>query len=97
MNNSFELVLGESILAFTEKERVISECYRILQKDGKLVVIEMIIDRHIDKGVGREIAQLYGMKELLTESEWVQLFQKQILSGLLLLAVVQLQKQSLLI
>ena len=50
LNNSFELVLGESILAFTEKERVISECYRVLQKDGKLVVIEMIIDRHIGKG-----------------------------------------------
>ena len=76
LNNSFELVLGESILAFTEKERVISECYRVLQKDGKLVVIEMIIDRHIGKGEEEKIAQLYGMKELLTESEWVQLFQK---------------------
>ena len=50
LNNSFEFVLGESIIAFTDKERVISECYRVLQQDGKLVVIEMIIDRHIDKG-----------------------------------------------
>ena len=49
LHDSFEFVLGESILAFTEKEKVISECYRVLQKDGKFVVIEMIIDRHIDK------------------------------------------------
>ncbi|MBJ8116476.1 MULTISPECIES: class I SAM-dependent methyltransferase [Bacillus] len=76
LNDSFELVLGESILAFTEKERVISECYRVLQKDGKLVVIEMIIDRHIEKSEEETISRLYGMKELLTEIEWVQLFQK---------------------
>ncbi|HDR6244195.1 TPA: class I SAM-dependent methyltransferase [Bacillus cereus] len=76
LNNSFEFVLGESIIAFTDKERVISECYRVLQQDGKLVVIEMIIDRHIDKGEEEKITQLYGMKELLTENEWVQLFQK---------------------
>ncbi|BCD30536.1 hypothetical protein BC30102_3572 [Bacillus cereus] len=76
LHDSFEFVLGESILAFTEKERVISECYRVLQKDGKLVVIEMIIDRHIEKSEEEKIARLYGMNELLTENEWVQLFQK---------------------
>lgn len=76
LNDSFEFVLGESILAFTDKERVISECYRVLQQDGMLVVIEMIIDRPIGKGEEEKIAQLYGMKELLTENEWVQLFKK---------------------
>ncbi|MHA4163335.1 class I SAM-dependent methyltransferase [Bacillus cereus] len=76
LHDSFEFVLGESILAFTEKERVISECYRVLQKDGKLVVIEMIINAHIGREEEEKIARLYGMKELLTENEWVQLFQK---------------------
>ncbi|KAA0763778.1 class I SAM-dependent methyltransferase [Bacillus sp. SH5-2] len=76
LNDSFEFVLGESILAFTDKERAISECYRVLQKSGKLVVIEMIIDTHIEKKEEGKITQLYGMKELLTEREWVQLFQK---------------------
>ncbi|MBE7120740.1 class I SAM-dependent methyltransferase [Bacillus cereus] len=76
LHDSFELVLGESILAFTNKEKVISECYRVLQWDGKLVVIEMIIDRHIDKKEEEKIVQLYGMQELLTEDEWIYLFQK---------------------
>ncbi|PGZ08003.1 SAM-dependent methyltransferase [Bacillus cereus] len=76
LNDSYELVLGESILAFTNKAKVISECYRVLQKNGKLVVIEMIIDTHIEKNEEDKIAQLYGMKEVLTENEWVQLFQK---------------------
>ncbi|WP_242235409.1 class I SAM-dependent methyltransferase [Bacillus cereus group sp. BfR-BA-01316] len=76
LHDSFELVLGESILAFTNKGKVISECYRVLQKDGKLVVIEMIIDRHIEKNEEEKIVQLYGMKELLTEDEWIHLFQK---------------------
>ncbi|MBE5106279.1 methyltransferase domain-containing protein [Bacillus thuringiensis] len=74
LSDSFELVLGESILAFTNKEKVIQECYRVLEKNGKLVVIEMIIERHIDKKEEEKIVQLYGMKELLTENEWIHLF-----------------------
>ncbi|QWH38476.1 class I SAM-dependent methyltransferase [Bacillus mycoides] len=74
LHDSFELVLGESILAFTNKEKVISECYRVLQKDGKLVVIEMITEKHIEKKEEEKIGQLYGMKEVLTENEWVHLF-----------------------
>lgn len=60
LNDSFEFVLGESILAFTDKERVISECYRVLQKSGKLVVIEMIIDTHIEKKRKKKLPSYMG-------------------------------------
>jgi hypothetical protein len=36
----------------------------------------MIINAHIGREEEEKIAQLYGMNELLTESEWIQLFQK---------------------
>ncbi|KFN03786.1 class I SAM-dependent methyltransferase [Bacillus clarus] len=75
-DEKFELILGESILAFTNKEQSIPECYRVLQKNGKLVVIEMIIENHIAKEDEEKIVQLYGMKQLLMEKEWVHLFQK---------------------
>ena len=75
LNDKFDLVLGESVLAFTNKERAIPECYRVLQKNGKLVVIEMIIERHLPKGEEDKIMQLYGLKELQTEMEWMNRFQ----------------------
>ncbi|KEK22267.1 class I SAM-dependent methyltransferase [Bacillus gaemokensis] len=77
LDEEFEFVLGESILAFTNKEQSIPECYRVLQKNGKLVVVEMIIEKHITKEEEEKILQLYGMQQLLTEDEWVRLFQKE--------------------
>ncbi|EEM04833.1 Methyltransferase type 11 [Bacillus pseudomycoides] len=75
LNEKFDLVLGESVLAFTNKEQVIPECYRVLQKNGKLVVIEMIIEKHLTKEEEEKILQFYGIKELHTEKEWIDLFQ----------------------
>ncbi len=75
LNEQFDLVLGESVLAFTNKEQVIPECYRVLQKNGKLVVIEMIIEKHLTKEEEDKIIQLYGIKELQTETEWIDVFQ----------------------
>ncbi|AWC33134.1 class I SAM-dependent methyltransferase [Bacillus cytotoxicus] len=75
-DETFELVLGESILAFTNKEQSIPECYRVLQNNGKLVVIEMVLESPLDKEAETTILQLYGMEELLTETEWIHLFQK---------------------
>ncbi|PFE05013.1 class I SAM-dependent methyltransferase [Bacillus cereus] len=74
-DEQFDLVLGESVLAFTNKEQVIPECYRVLRKNGKLIVIEMIIEKHITKEEEDKIIQLYGIKELQTETEWIDLFQ----------------------
>ncbi len=80
-DETFELVLGESILAFTNKEQSIPECYRVLQNNGKLVVIEMVLESPLDKEAETTILQLYGMEELLTETEWIHLFQKSKLSA----------------
>ena len=40
LNNSFELVLGESILAFTEKERVISSAIVYYRKTVSLLSLK---------------------------------------------------------
>ncbi|MDM5155724.1 class I SAM-dependent methyltransferase [Bacillus sp. DX1.1] len=76
-DRQFHLVLGESVLAFTNKEQVISECYRVLQDAGKLVVIEMVIENHLAQEEEKKLLQIYGMQQLLTEKEWLHLFQKE--------------------
>ncbi|ENQ3078203.1 methyltransferase domain-containing protein [Bacillus cereus] len=72
----FHIVLGESVLAFTNKRKAINECYRVLQRGGALLVIEMITEQHLPVHEEEQIVTLYGMEQLLTEQEWISLFQE---------------------
>ncbi|HDX9579982.1 TPA: methyltransferase domain-containing protein [Bacillus pseudomycoides] len=72
----FHIVLGESVLAFTNKRKTIDGCYRVLQQDGVLLVIEMVAEQHLSVHEEEQIIDLYGMEQLLTEWEWVTLFQE---------------------
>ncbi|MGG2065126.1 class I SAM-dependent methyltransferase [Bacillus sp. S14(2024)] len=72
----FHIVLGESVLAFTNKRKAINECYRVLQYGGALLVIELVIEHHLPVHEEKNIVTLYGMEELLTEQEWVILFKQ---------------------
>lgn len=73
-NKQFHIVLGESVFAFTKKEKAVEECYRVLKEEGMLVCIEMVIEQHIKKQDEERIAAVYGIDEILTESEWLKVF-----------------------
>ncbi|SFC89174.1 Methyltransferase domain-containing protein [Bacillus sp. 491mf] len=72
----FHIVLGESVLAFTNKRKTIDECYRVLQRGGVLLVIELVAEQHLSIHEEAQIMTLYGMEQLLTEHEWIALFQE---------------------
>ncbi|MDC2866567.1 class I SAM-dependent methyltransferase [Bacillus sp. BP-3] len=75
-DEAFHIVLGESVLAFTNKRKAIDECYRVLQRGGVLLVIEMVTEQHLSVREEEQIITLYGMEQLLTEQEWTALFQE---------------------
>ncbi|MFD0770305.1 class I SAM-dependent methyltransferase [Bacillus sp. CGMCC 1.60114] len=75
-DEQFHIVLGESVLAFTNKKKAINECYRVLQCGGFLLVIELVTERHLPMHEENNILTLYGMEALLTEQEWIALFQQ---------------------
>ncbi|CAG9613294.1 2-methoxy-6-polyprenyl-1,4-benzoquinol methylase, mitochondrial [Bacillus rhizoplanae] len=72
----FHIVLGESVLAFTNKRKSIDECYRVLQCNGMLLVIELVIEQHLPLHEEKNILTLYGMEQLLTAQEWIVLFKQ---------------------
>lgn len=72
----FHIVLGESILAFTNKRKSINECYRVLQYGGTLLVIELVIEQHLPMHEEKNILALYGMEQLLTAQEWITIFKQ---------------------
>lgn len=75
-DNSFDMIIAESVTAFTNIPVTLSEYYRVLKPGGKLIDIEMTSEMKLIPEAIEEIKQLYGTKQVLTESEWTELFGK---------------------
>lgn len=70
-SNSFDLVLSESVTAFTDIPASLMEYARVLQPDGMLVLIEMTLANPITEQERKEITEFYGVTDVLTEEEWI--------------------------
>jgi ubiquinone/menaquinone biosynthesis C-methylase UbiE len=74
-NDSFDLLLSESVLAFVHKKRALQEFSRVLKKGGRLIAIEMTMNFPIPVHDENEIKQFYGLDTLLLESDWRELLE----------------------
>ena len=63
---SFDIVLSESVIAFTKHFLTISEFKRILKQNGLLIAIEMVREQPISEEDLQEITRFYGISTLLT-------------------------------
>ncbi|QTM98282.1 methyltransferase domain-containing protein [Sediminibacillus dalangtanensis] len=68
--NSFDLVLSESVTAFTQVRKALKEYRRVLKPNGTLVMNEMTKIGHLDPDEQAEFKAFYGFSELLEEKEW---------------------------
>ncbi|RKQ29699.1 class I SAM-dependent methyltransferase [Oceanobacillus halophilus] len=74
-DNSFHIVLSESVLGFTDADKSISECSRILKEPGTLLAIEMVLEDSIsDVDNLSEITHFYGIPHLKTTEEWINMY-----------------------
>ncbi|WP_432355485.1 class I SAM-dependent methyltransferase [Sporosarcina sp. A2] len=67
---SIDLVLSESVIAFTNPSVSIAELTRVLKKNGILIAIEMVLEHPLTDVVKEEITKFYGMEEIWTVKEW---------------------------
>lgn len=75
-DNTFDIVLAESVIMFTNIPLTISEFRRVLKPNGKLIAIEMAIEKSLSKWEQEEIMGFYNFSRLLTEEEWYKEFQR---------------------
>jgi ubiquinone/menaquinone biosynthesis C-methylase UbiE len=75
-DGSFDIVISESVTAFTDISRTIPEFRRVLKKDGVLLAIEMVLEKSVSEEELAPFLHFYGVSQLLTEQEWINLFQK---------------------
>jgi SAM-dependent methyltransferase len=73
-NLLFDLILSESVLAFTNTSKSISEVKRVLKPCGVLLAIEMVCERELSNEARTEIQDFYEVSHLLSENDWITIF-----------------------
>ncbi|MEH7178336.1 class I SAM-dependent methyltransferase [Neobacillus vireti] len=73
---SFDLILSESVAAFTDVSKTLAELRRVLKPNGVLLAIEMVLEEPLPKEELTTIKEFYEVPQILTVPEWNSLFQK---------------------
>lgn len=66
----FDYVLAESVIAFTQIEKTLQECYRVLKQNGILIAIEMTKQSSLTEEEEKKVVSFYGVTKIMTEQEW---------------------------
>ncbi|OLN22236.1 SAM-dependent methyltransferase [Domibacillus antri] len=69
-DHSFDFILAESVISFMDISRTLQELFRLVKRDGRLVMIEMTAEEPLTQNVQRKVGSLYGIHEVLSEQEW---------------------------
>lgn len=70
-DDTFDFILSESVISFTNIKKTLKELVRVLQKEGSMIMIEMTAEQSLSDEVKDKIVKLYGIGDVLTESEWI--------------------------
>lgn len=75
-NQSFDLILSESVIAFTDVEKTLNEYARILKSSGVLINIDMTSETIMTKEEQENISEVYGIPQVFTEDQWIKNIKK---------------------
>ncbi|WP_419880753.1 class I SAM-dependent methyltransferase [Peribacillus sp. B-H-3] len=71
-DGSFDYIIAESSIAFTNINNTLRELYRVLKTGGVLLHIDMTAEPSLKKEEKAELKKFYQMKEIFTEKEWLK-------------------------
>lgn len=71
-DQSFDIVIAESVTAFTNISKTLNEYYRVLKPNGILIDLDMTAEGPLSNEEKDQICTVYGMDNILTENEWLQ-------------------------
>ncbi|MEK3765283.1 MULTISPECIES: class I SAM-dependent methyltransferase [unclassified Solibacillus] len=75
-NDHFNFIISESVLSFVNKQKAVSEIYRILKSGGRFIAVEPTLNERLDDAQEQEIMQFYGLDSLLMETDWADLLKQ---------------------
>lgn len=71
---SFDFILAESVLSFTNTTKSLPELLRMLRNPGKLVAVEMTKKSTLPSELETRMKKFYGMPDIWTIEEWKNRF-----------------------
>ncbi len=74
-DQSFDLVVAESVTVFNQIEALVSEYYRVLRPSGQLIDTEMAASSPLSPEILTEVQDLYGATRVPTLKEWKTIYQ----------------------
>ncbi|WHY84176.1 class I SAM-dependent methyltransferase [Neobacillus novalis] len=74
-DQTFDIILSESVLAFVNKPTALREFYRVLKSGGRLIANEMTINTKLSPLEEAEIKKFYGLDSLLLEEDWKRILE----------------------
>lgn len=81
-DNSFDLVVAESVTIFSLVPKALREYVRVLRHNGILLELEMTAVRPIKEQEMRDFRSFYGIKKVPTETEWCEQMKRAGLSAI---------------
>ena len=69
-DNSFDLIIAESVISFTDISITLNELSRVLKSGGRMILIEMAAEQSLSEELQEKARSLYGINEILNEQEW---------------------------
>jgi SAM-dependent methyltransferase len=70
LNESFDVILVESVSIFTDTPKALSEYFRVLRPGGKLFDREMIQRKPMPTEINEEITRFYHVEKLWDINDW---------------------------
>ncbi|KUP06291.1 hypothetical protein Q75_09130 [Bacillus coahuilensis p1.1.43] len=73
--STFDVIIIESVLSFLQAEKALEEFYRVLKKDGVMLINEAIKREELSNEAEHQLVSFYGLTKLRTLKEWRRLFE----------------------
>lgn len=74
LDHQFDMIVAESVLAFTDISSSLASAIQVLRPSGRLLAVEIVVDSSMSETDRALIMSFYGFRKLLTEAEWKDRF-----------------------
>lgn len=84
-SNTFDYILAESVLSFTDTLSSLKEIHRILNSRGSFLALEMVKKNSLPKDTEERMKEFYGLSNIYSLEGWKTVLQK---SGLQIISLM---------
>lgn len=74
-DESFDYIISESVVTFTDIKKTLVEYFRVLKNNGILISTDMTAEKSLKEEDLLKIKEVYSISNVLTEEQWFAAFQ----------------------